>query len=238
MNISLPVSFQRIRVPRMFFFGTIMMAALVAFELFNYSTTVFALTDVLGDLQIFGIPWSTVLAIAFCGIDFAGIARLFSPLMHSEKRVDSWYLFGAWILAASMNAILTWWGVTLAVLNHETMGNDILDQSTLITVVPIFVAVMIWLIRVLIIGSFSSSSEKWFSQNPSPDYAVNTNLNHAAVSQNGGIHTQATTSKRSQSRPRYTQNVHTNPSLVESDGIVYHTNTIRRNGAYQAQNVV
>ena len=85
--------------------------ALIAFEIFNYSTTDHALSDMLGDLTFAGIPWSTMLAIAFCGIDFAGIARLFTPEQGMEEPKEVWYLFGAWLLAATMNAILTWWGV-------------------------------------------------------------------------------------------------------------------------------
>ncbi|GAF95342.1 unnamed protein product, partial [marine sediment metagenome] len=40
--------------------------ALVAFEIFNYGTTEFALGDLLGDLGFAGIRWSTILALAFC----------------------------------------------------------------------------------------------------------------------------------------------------------------------------
>ena len=59
--------------------GIIIIGALLAFEIFNYSTTQFALADVLGSLTFAGIPWATILALAFCGIDFAGLARLFTP---------------------------------------------------------------------------------------------------------------------------------------------------------------
>ena len=55
-------------------FGGILLGALLAFEVFNYSTTDFALHDVLGDLRFAGLRWSTILSLAFCGIDFAGIA--------------------------------------------------------------------------------------------------------------------------------------------------------------------
>src|SRR5271157_5058474 len=60
-------------------FGGIIIVALLAFELFNYSTTEYALSDLLGNLRFIGLPWATILSIAFCGIDFAGIARLFPP---------------------------------------------------------------------------------------------------------------------------------------------------------------
>ncbi len=88
----------------------IIVMALVAFEAFNFSTTDFALSDLLGDLRFMGVRWATLLALAFCGIDFAGIARLFGPQNTDDEMRSNWFMFGAWILAATMNAILTWWG--------------------------------------------------------------------------------------------------------------------------------
>ena len=144
-------------------FGGILLAALLAFEVFNYSTTDFALRDVLGDLRFAGLRWSTVLSIAFCGIDFAGIARLFTPERGRDEPAEVWYLFGAWLLAAAMNAMLTWWGVSVAIISHTSEGSILLGQTTMTKVVPIFVAIMVWLIRVLIIGTFSVAGENLFS---------------------------------------------------------------------------
>ena len=163
-NRNLNLMLTRFRLQRGMAFGVIIIAALLAFEVFNYSTTDFALADLLGNLEFFSIRWSTILAIAFCSIDFAGIARLFTPEEGDEEPTEIWYLFGAWLLAATMNAMLTWWGVSIAILNHETLGNAIVARATLLRVVPIFVAVLVWLIRVLIIGSFSVAGDRLFSQ--------------------------------------------------------------------------
>jgi hypothetical protein len=159
----------QIHIRRGWILGAIMVSALIAFETFNYSTTDYALTDLLGELKFAGIRWATILSIAFCGIDFAGIARLFSP---SEKpgsprssSTETWYLFSAWLLAATMNAMLTWWGVSLAVLEHQTLGSAVVERATLLRVVPIFVALMVWLIRVLIIGTFSANGDKLLAKN-------------------------------------------------------------------------
>ncbi len=139
---------------------SIIVFALIAFEFFNYSTTEFALRDLLGDLKFMGLGWATILALAFCGIDFAGIARLFSTDLNEAQQKNSWYLFGAWLLAATMNAMLTWWGVAVAVASHAIQGSAIMSGDTLTKVVPLFVAVMVWVIRVLMIGSFSMLGEK------------------------------------------------------------------------------
>jgi hypothetical protein len=143
-------------------FSAIIVAAMLAFELFNYSTTDFALTNLLGDLRFVGIRWAMILSIAFCGMDFAGIARLFTPERSRGERVEVWYLLAAWFLAATMNAMLTWWGVSLALLQHTGLGNEILGRDVLLSVVPVFVAVMVWLIRILLIGMLSMAGERLF----------------------------------------------------------------------------
>jgi len=154
--------------------GVIILGALAAFEIFNYSTTQFALADVLGNLKFAGISWSTILALAFCGIDFAGIARLFTPEQGRDEPAEVWYLFGAWLLAAAMNATLTWWGVSVAIVNHNSLaGGVVLANTTLTKVVPIFVAIMVWVIRVLVIGSFSVAGERLFSQTDARSFQRN-----------------------------------------------------------------
>ncbi len=144
--------------------GIIIVFALLAFEVFNYSTTQFALRDMLGDLMFAGIRWATILAIAFCGIDFAGIARIFTPQQGRDEPAEVWYLFGAWFLAAGFNAALTWWGVSVAIVNHSSAAaGSVVSGHTLTTLIPIFVAVMVLLIRVLIIGTFSVAGDNLFS---------------------------------------------------------------------------
>ena len=149
-------------------FGYILLGALLSFEIFNFGTTDFALQDLLGNLRFLGMRWATVLSIAFCGIDFAGIARLFTPEQGNDEPAEVWYLFGAWLLAAAMNAMLTWWGVSVAMLQHPAVGSAVLAQATLMKAVPIFVAFMVWLTRVLIIGAFSIAGERIFSMADKP----------------------------------------------------------------------
>jgi hypothetical protein len=138
----------------------ITVAALAAFELFNFSTTEYALGDFLGQLSFAGVRWATILALAFCGMDFAGIARMFTPQKGDRQWVESWYLFGAWLLAATMNALLTWWAVTLALVGDPALGNEVLPRDTLLSGAPVFVALLVWLIRVLIIGSLTMATAR------------------------------------------------------------------------------
>jgi hypothetical protein len=144
-------------------FGLIILCALLAFEVFNYSSTLFALSDILGNLAFGPLRWASILAFAFCGIDFAGIARIFTPEQGRDEPAEVWYLFAAWFLAAAFNASLTWWGVSVAILQHPAAGGVLLGASTMTKVVPVFVAAMVLLIRVLLINSFSIAGDRIFS---------------------------------------------------------------------------
>src|SRR5215216_889187 len=167
MNRSMPIKLlpllQRTAHRRGLIFGTIILGALLAFEMFNYSSTLFALSDILGDLAFGPLKWAAILAFAFCGIDFAGIARIFTPETGRDEPAEVWYLFAAWFLAAAFNASLTWWGVSVAILNHNAVGGVLLGQAAMTRVVPIFVAAMVLLIRVLLINTFSIAGERIFS---------------------------------------------------------------------------
>ena len=135
--------------------GLLFLVALLAFEIFNFDTTRFALVDFLGEASFAGLRWAAVLAIAFCAIDFAGLLRFFLPQdEEGQAPAELWYLMGAWLLGATMNALMTWWAVNLALLNHD-FGNEVLSRQQLLEIVPIFVATLVWVTRILFIGAFT-----------------------------------------------------------------------------------
>jgi hypothetical protein len=150
-----------IRLPRRgVSFLALIAGATVLFEAFNFSTTEHALSGVLGGLDFLGISWSTILALAFCGIDFAGIARLFAPEERADDRVEGIYLLAAWLLAGAINAAMTWWAVSAALLDQPILGNELVSRQDLLVYVPILVAGAVWLIRVLLIGTLTLSGGK------------------------------------------------------------------------------
>lgn len=162
-------------ISRQLFVGALLVVALFAFEAFNFDTTQFALENLLGDVRFLGIGWATILAIAFCGIDFAGLAYLFMPeRFHAEAR-ETWYLMGAWLLGATMNAIMTWWAVSLTILQTQA-GNELLSHQQLLHTVPIFVAVLVWLTRILFISAFSVAGSHLLHQRRELGTAVGTTI--------------------------------------------------------------
>src|SRR5919109_2611492 len=69
-------------------FGVIILGALLAFEVFNFSSTLFALRDILGDLAFAPFRGATMLAFAFCAIDFAGTARISPPKQGGDEPAE------------------------------------------------------------------------------------------------------------------------------------------------------
>lgn len=145
--------------------GVILVVSLIAFEIFNFDTTQYALKNLIGDVRFLGIGWASILAIAFCSIDFAGLIRLFTPEQGDDEPKVVWYLMGAWLLGATMNAVMTWWAISLTLLNHN-FGNEVLTRDQLLLYVPIFVAILVWLTRILFIGAFTVAGEHIFENTP------------------------------------------------------------------------
>ena len=106
------------RIPRQEVIAFLLAGALLAFEVFNFDTTKFALADLLGGTNFHGVSWASILAFAFCSIDFAGLIKIFTPQIADEEPREAWYLMGAWLLGATMNAMMTWYAVSLLSLIH------------------------------------------------------------------------------------------------------------------------
>jgi hypothetical protein len=144
--------------PRRVVIGAILIIALIAFEIFNFDTTRYALRNLLGNVAFLGLGWAAILALAFCAIDFAGLVRMFTPDKAGEEPREVWFLMGAWLLGATMNALMTWWAVSLTLLQHD-FGNEVLSRGQLLQIVPVFVAVLVWLTRILFIGALTVAGE-------------------------------------------------------------------------------
>jgi hypothetical protein len=168
--------------PRSVVVGLILVIALLAFEIFNFDTTRYALNNLFGDVRFAGIAWASLLAFAFCAIDFAGLAYMMAPERSQQESNEVWYIMGAWLLGATMNAMMTWWAVSLVLLDHN-MGNEVLSREQLLTGVPIFVAVMVWLTRILFIGAFAVAGARLFRPDWAPPQAVSTGRQKAAAQQ-------------------------------------------------------
>jgi hypothetical protein len=190
-----------LRMPRHFLLGLILIFALLAFEMFNFDTTRYALESLLGDVRFAGLAWATILAVAFCAIDFAGLARLFTPERGKDEPKEIWYLTGAWLLGATMNAVMTWWAVSTVLLSHE-LGNEVLSREQLLRVVPVFVAVLVWLTRILFIGAVTMAGERLLhGRGDAGIYRA-----QPAVTGNATGHGQTPTASRSYSRQHSSPN--------------------------------
>ena len=144
----------------------------ISFEMFNFITTLTAFSDILGDLSFLGIPCGFILTVAFCGIEFGGVARiLLLGRQYFEQNIENKLLMGAWLLTAAVNAFLTGWGVAVAVSNHHVQGSNFIGREVIIDMIPGFIGLMVIIIRVLMIGFLTSiynSGEEKFKTAPLP----------------------------------------------------------------------
>jgi hypothetical protein len=138
----------------------ILTAALVGFEIFNFDTTRFALMDLMGGHRFLGVEWAAILAFAFCSIDFAGVVRMFTPEQSlKDEPQEVLLLMGAWLLGASLNAIMTWYAVAL-VIAPRPVGATLITKDDMLLYAPVFVALLVWLTRILLIGASSMVADR------------------------------------------------------------------------------
>jgi hypothetical protein len=135
------------------YFGFLIVIGLLAFDLFNFATTKTSLESFIGAETILGISIAQALAIAFCAVDLGGLTSLFT----SEKGIDEpWWvwMFGAgWLVASLANAALTWWAVLLGIQTAPAIRNPLFTAEQLYTYVPAILAITVWLIRLLLVGT-------------------------------------------------------------------------------------
>lgn len=135
----------------------ILVGGLILFEIVNYVTNAVALRDWLGDNQ-----FAIIMAVAFCAADFGGIARIFTPERGKKEPLGIWLLGIAWLLAATMNMMLTWYAV-MATMTDQSLGNEIVSRDALLLYIPIGMAVMIWLVRITLIGGVATVGDNLFN---------------------------------------------------------------------------
>lgn len=149
---------------RGFILAFIFVAALISFEIFNYDTTRVALMDLLSGRRFLRFEWAAILAFAFCGIDFAGLVRIFTPAQTMrEEPKEVWLLTGAWVLGASMDAVMTWYAVALTI-SARNVGAGVISQTDMLRYAPLFVALLVWVTRILLIGSIALAMDRLLHQ--------------------------------------------------------------------------
>jgi hypothetical protein len=73
----------------------------------------------------------------------------------------------------------------MAILSHSVQSTSIMDPNTLTKIIPVFVAIMVWLIRILIIGTLSIAGDRLFhSGGGSTGHRPSTAQNRGSYSNN------------------------------------------------------
>lgn len=154
-------------------FGGVVLFCLFLFEMFSYSSSREALYGMTGVAS-----WSTLIAFTLCAVDFAGLGRLLLP-GDDELKDAIGMLFAAWILSAVGDTFLTY-----IVIAHDMSGRagqmtlvnaGVISYSTWTIVIPIAIAVLVWLIQVALVSAVNSmmpDSRPAKKRDKSPEYPI------------------------------------------------------------------
>lgn len=133
-----------------------MLTSLAAFEIFNYATTAFAIKSLLGGFAVIGFNLAAWLAVAVCCLDVTGIILLFMPLPGSSRTKSNRRLFTTWLSVTGLNAWLSWLGISQAIAIRQTQTGLGVDVAILTHTLPAFIVCLVWLVRIVLIGSFTN----------------------------------------------------------------------------------
>lgn len=103
--------------------------------------------------------------MALCAIDFAGLAYIFTLDRSLDSGREVSCLLGVWLVAAIMNASLAWWIFSRILLTART-GQGSANPSVLLKIVPVVVAVALWVIRILLIRALSAGPDRHYASQP------------------------------------------------------------------------
>jgi hypothetical protein len=146
-------------IPGQVWLGLLLTGALLALEALSFSASRYGLLDLLGDVRFMNWRWATILAFALCAIDFAGLAYLFTLDQSRLVGREVLYLLAVWMIGAIMNALLTWWAIS-AFLLKMGLGQEPAGDSGMLTIVPVFAAIALWVTRILLIGALSTRTNR------------------------------------------------------------------------------
>lgn len=140
-------------------FLVVMLSAIVAFEIFNFTTTQEVLDMILGQTQIMNyLTLGTLLALGACAFDFGGLGRMLTTEQDFRKEPrEVMILFVGWLLAAVFNAFLTWVAVMFAFDTGGQLPSVLAGKQQLVAA---GIAVFVFVIRFILIFGFATFSDK------------------------------------------------------------------------------
>jgi len=153
-----------------FWFKLITLTGLAAFEIFNFATNQSAMELIFGDTQFVMIYIYNLVAIAFSAIDLGGLSSTFTE---EKWPNEPWWVYVstiAWFLASIVSGLLTYMSVAVAmtVAPVSQLAAVMPNLAAIYDFIPVAIAAVIWLIRVMLIGSAVAGSGHVSAPRPKP----------------------------------------------------------------------
>jgi len=141
--------------------GTIltMLVCMAAFEIINFAITSLAFRSLLSRYTVLVLDSATWLATVVCCVDIIGILYLFLLFPGPSHNIVKRRLFSVWLLVTGLNSWLLWLGIGQAIVVHQAQTDLVINAGIMVHIIPAFIVCLVWLIRILLIGSFSRPQE-------------------------------------------------------------------------------
>ena len=136
-------------ISRRFIKGIVLAISLFAFEVFNYDTTHMALVNWFAQANpasVNKIVW------AFCLLDLMRLTQFFG-IKHSA------FIQKIWLFGVGVNALFTWYNARMTVWQYD-FGHVVLRRQQVVLYVPIFIALLVFLTRVLFVEALVATIQK------------------------------------------------------------------------------
>lgn len=148
--------------------GILLLVALAVFEFINYTTTVAAVNSIIGVREVSlillnTVQFATLIGLATCLLDFAGIARIFTPERGNDEPRAVYVLFFVWLCAAVINAGLTWWVASIWVATGYAGGNPAVSYESVVKWAPIILASLFFLIHFGLVYTIATLGDDLFA---------------------------------------------------------------------------
>ena len=156
-----------------FLTGMLLLISLFVFEFVNYTTNVGAVESILGSrsvgLLFYGqVSFAVLVGLAFCLVDFSGIARIFTPQRGKDEPNAVRVLFIVWLLSAVLNAGLTWWVATIWVASSYGGQNPLVNYNTVLVWAPRIIATLFFLVHFGLVYTVALVGDDLFSSSGAP----------------------------------------------------------------------
>lgn len=144
--------------------GGIIFLSALAFEVINIATNVAGFESFFGGIKFLGISWAIWATIAFEAADVGCLCYSWDRKFDFRTHPEAGFALTAHFFAGFADAGLSYFAFMMAIGNSVSQMANVVGEKAILTWAPVFLALMIWVIRTLLMGTIVTQGRNIFSQ--------------------------------------------------------------------------